>query len=164
MQCPVCSAALRQEKFENLAFEVCSKCRGIWVAGDQFRALAVRVATEGDIRPKTKLTFEPRKVLQPPARDTVRLCPSCRQSMKEFNYAYDSNIFLDRCEQCRRIWMDPNEIIEIAAHIQYDPDAMILGRSLLEFGGLGKMKEDTDCFPCWLEIAFIILQKLIFLI
>jgi Zn-finger nucleic acid-binding protein len=86
VRCPTCSIVLRQERFEDLAFEVCLKCRGIW--------------------------------------------------------------------------MDPNEIIEKAAHIRYDPDAIAPGRSLLS--SAGETKEDAIRFFSWMKIAFSILQELIF--
>ncbi|MBP8604391.1 MAG: zf-TFIIB domain-containing protein [Phycisphaerae bacterium] len=132
MRCPGCKGLLRAERHDYIEFHICSHCRGIWVAGEQFRALAVRVAAEGQVPSSAKLTFEPRKALKPAEDNPARLCPVCDKPMQEFNYAYDSNIFLDRCRQCRGIWLDPNEIIDIAAHIQYNPDVDAVGRLLIK--------------------------------
>jgi Zn-finger nucleic acid-binding protein len=41
--------------------------------------------------------------------------------MTEFNFAYDSNVFLDRCPRCRGIWTDPGEILKVAEHMKMDP-------------------------------------------
>ena len=131
MLCPVCKGSLRREKYQTVEFDICNDCRGIWVSGEQFRALAVQVATEGQVESSVKLTFKPRKALRPGKDNPVRICPQCTLAMREFNYAYDSNIFLDRCEQCKGIWLDPNEIIDIAKHIQYNPELDSAARSLI---------------------------------
>lgn len=124
MRCPVCKSLLRQEKYQYVEFDICNDCRGIWVSGEQFHKLAVLVAAEGQVEPSGKLTFKARQVKHPYSEDaTIRICPQCMLAMREFNYAYDSNIFLDRCETCKGIWLDPNEIIDIAKHIQYNPNA-----------------------------------------
>ena len=130
MQCPRCKGSLRAEKHEYVEFDICMYCRGIWVSGEQFRALAVKVATEGQVESSIKLTFQARKVLRAGEDNPVKICPKCTLAMREFNYAYDSNVFLDQCEQCKGIWLDPNEIIDIAKHIQYNPEADAFARSL----------------------------------
>lgn len=159
MRCPICKGLLRAEKHDYVEFHICTACRGIWVAGEQFRALAMRVASEGQVPSSAKLTFRPRQVLKPSADNPPRQCPVCRKPMQEFNYACDSNIFLDRCRQCRGIWLDPNEIIDIAAHIQYNPDVDAVGRLLI------KDKEDQNDAQ-WLYMlaaaALAILRALIF--
>jgi Zn-finger nucleic acid-binding protein len=135
MQCPRCDSSLRREKHQTVEFDICGDCRGIWVSGEQFRALAVKVATEGQVESSVKLTFQARKVLRPGEDNPVRVCPKCTLAMREFNYAYDSNVFLDRCEQCEGIWLDPNEIIDIAKHIQYNPEADAAARLLIKTDG-----------------------------
>ena len=133
MQCPGCKGTLRREKYQYVEFDICNDCRGIWVSGEQFHKLAVLVAAEGQVESSAKLTFKPRNVLRPEEDDPVRICPQCTLAMREFNYAYDSNIFLDRCEKCKGIWLDPNEIIDIAKHIQYNPEVEALAKSFLDF-------------------------------
>ncbi len=140
MRCPSCESVLRPEKVDYVTFDICPACRGIWVSGEQFRALAVKVATEGQVPSSVKLTFERRTVLKASPDNPVRDCPTCQKPMREFNYAYDSNVFLDRCEQCKGIWLDANEIIDIAAYIQYNPQAEAIGRDLVK----GSVPDDGD--------------------
>ncbi|MHC4555383.1 MAG: TFIIB-type zinc ribbon-containing protein [Planctomycetota bacterium] len=90
MQCPRCSASLRAEKHQHVEFHICPTCRGIWVSGEQFQALTVMVAAEGDVESSVKLTFERRKALRPSKDNPMRMCPTCDFAMREFNYAYDS--------------------------------------------------------------------------
>ena len=160
MLCPGCKGSLRREKHQHVEFDICGECRGIWVSGEQFRAMAVKVAADGQVESSVKLTFQPRKALRPSEDNPVRVCPKCTLAMREFNYAYDSNVFLDWCEQCKGIWLDPNEIIDIAAHIQYNPEAIAFGRALVDKDG--SAEEELDRCSKFLQIAFIVLRVLIF--
>jgi len=133
MRCPGCNGSLLKERHRYVEFDVCRDCRGIWVSGEQFHKLAVLVASEGNVPSSAKLTFKPRKVLRPAKEQYhIRSCPQCNAAMREFNYAYDSNIFLDRCDTCKGIWLDSNEIIDIAKHIQYNPEVNDAARGLLK--------------------------------
>jgi Zn-finger nucleic acid-binding protein len=130
------------------------------VSGEQFYRLAVLVAAEGQVESSAKLTFQPRKALKPHPDNPARVCPQCSLAMREFNYAYDSNVFLDRCGQCNGIWLDPNEIIDIAAHIQYNPDVDAVGRAMIKEK---YADEDETKWICILAgAALAILRVLIF--
>jgi Zn-finger nucleic acid-binding protein len=61
--------------------------------------------------------------------------------MRRFNYAYDSNIYLDRCPACDGLWLDGGEIEQIARHVQVDPDVMIAGKGLLDLHGAADRAE-----------------------
>jgi len=162
MRCPGCSGSLRREKHQYVEFDICGDCRGIWVSGEQFRALAVKVAADGQVQSNAKLTFRPRKALRPSEDTPVRICPKCTLAMREFNYAYDSNVFLDRCEKCQGIWLDPNEIIDIAKHIQYNPEVVAAGKSFLDMKFDKSIEEEIDGLHKFMAIAYIILRILIF--
>jgi membrane associated rhomboid family serine protease len=59
-----------------------------------------------------------------------RICPRCGASMRKFNYAYDSNIILDKCPDCGGIWTDRGEIRALASYMKGHPKLDKLGRSL----------------------------------
>ena len=163
MQCPGCKSSLRRETHQYVEFGICGECRGIWVSGEQFHGLAVLVAAEGEVESSVKLTFQPRKALRPSKNNSVRICPKCDFAMREFNYAYDSNVFLDRCEQCKGIWLDPNEIIDIAKHIQYNPELDAIGKGLIYKCDLEKIgEEEPEWYNYLIPAAFVILRLLIF--
>jgi len=153
---------LRQEKVDYVVFDLCPNCRGIWVSGEQFRTLAVKVAADGDIKPDEKLTFEPRRVVACPDYSITRNCPKCHSAMREFNYAYDSNVFLDRCDRCEGIWLDTNEILDIAKHIQYNPEMIALGKSVLDMNNNRYVEEELDRCEKFLQVVLLILRVLIF--
>ncbi len=161
MRCPGCSGLLRRKKVQYVEFDICGDCRGIWVSGEQFRALAAKVAADGQVESSAKLSFEPRQVLTLcEEANKARNCPKCHEPMREFNYAYDSNVFLDRCEKCKGIWLDPNEIIDIAAHIQYNPKIDALGKGLVD--GNSAAEEDLEWYELLRQAAFVILRAVIF--
>jgi Zn-finger nucleic acid-binding protein len=151
---------MRREKFQHVAFDICCDCRGIWVSGKQFYGLASLVADDGQVESDAKLTFQPRQVLRPHPDNPVRICPQCTLAMRQFNYAYDSNIFLSRCERCRGIWLDPNEIIDIAKHIQYNPEMERLGKSYLDFINNRDFEEEMNRCERFVQITFIFLRVL----
>jgi len=51
--------------------------------------------------------------------------------MKKVNYAYDSNIIIDRCTKCEGIWTDQGELKAIAKFIKEDPRVKAIGESLI---------------------------------
>ena len=164
MRCPECKRPLQYRKAQYVEFYVCLDCRGIWVAGNQFRALVVKMAADTQVQPEVQILFRPRQVAQCEVSQTgahVHHCPDCYTPMREFNYAYDSNIFLDRCEQCQGIWMDTGEVMQIARHIQYNPDIVAAGRGIL---GLKKnpLAECEKNVQLLLQVVTIILRFLIF--
>ncbi|MEN8127497.1 MAG: zf-TFIIB domain-containing protein [Planctomycetota bacterium] len=156
----MCKSLLRAEKYQYVEFDICGDCRGIWVSGEQFHAMAVNVAADGQVKSSAKLTFQPRKVLRtlPENEALARKCPQCHSAMKEFNYAYDSNIFLDRCERCKGLWLDPNEIIDIAKHIQYNPEVDAAARALIK----DEAGEEAAKIAMAVGAAWVILRLLVF--
>lgn len=164
MQCPSCNSSLRREKSQTVEFDICPQCRGIWVSAEQFRAMAAMVAAEEQVESSVKLIFKPRKVLQPLPKNEVlaRNCPQRHAAMKEFNYAYDSNVFLHKCEQCKGIWLGPNEIIDIARHIQYNPELAALGKSYLDFTDIRGQEEKLEKCNRFIHFLKMILHVIIF--
>lgn len=94
------------------------------------RHLATRLAAENDIKPHRPMGTA-RKIVKPISKDEpMRLCPQCQAGMKKVNYAYDSNVFVDRCDACNALWLDKGEIEQLAACHQIDEKAELLGREL----------------------------------
>ena len=91
--------------------DVCTKCKGIWFDSDEMMDV-LKALSEGKLIPLDKL---PAPALKKPSKpDTtaegLRDCPRCAKKMQKFNYAYDSNVILDRCVHCRGIWADGGEV------------------------------------------------------
>ena len=64
--------------------------------------------------------------------------------MKEFNFGYDSNIFLDKCMKCGGIWADAGEMVQVAKHIKLDADVRLLAQGIIEKPYLKQFEKDAN--------------------
>lgn len=64
--------------------------------------------------------------------EPLKSCPRCQQEMKKINYAYDSNIILDRCPACDGIWTEGGEINRVAIYRKGNPELDALCTAILE--------------------------------
>jgi Zn-finger nucleic acid-binding protein len=142
MNCPVCHKSLSPVREAFIPYQLCPECLGIWVDAKLLVTLAARRAVEEGIKPDKRVDLKPRTVEADPQPGRVRMCPGCGLAMKRFNYAYDSNIYLDRCKACDGLWLDGDEIGQIAGHIQVDPDVMITGKGVLDLQGAANREEE----------------------
>lgn len=134
MQCPICKNMLVRQEYCEVEVNACPQCRGMFVSAEQFNAL-VKAAGQEPAAEAERFTFKPRDVVRPLDGDVApRTCPECGGEMREFNYAYDSNVFLDRCMQCRGLWLDADEITGVARHIKPDPRIAAAAKGLIHRG------------------------------
>jgi membrane associated rhomboid family serine protease/Zn-finger nucleic acid-binding protein len=135
MQCPCCSNRLRQIKSGSLIIDVCHNCKGIWFDSGEFvdfvKALSERIK-EKESEGISQL-FKPRTVqsLKATEQEGYRMCPRCDVVLKKYNYAYDSNVFLDKCTECDGIWTDGGEAQQIAKFLKDDPKVTAIGKDLV---------------------------------
>jgi Zn-finger nucleic acid-binding protein len=47
-----------------------------------------------------------------------RICPTCKRPMGKLNYAYDSNVMVDKCQTCGCLFLDRGEIEKIAQYLK----------------------------------------------
>jgi len=83
--------------------------------------------------------------------------------MKQFNYAYDSNIFLDRCPDCGGIWADAGEMLQVARHLKPDLDREIIAKGLIVNPYLEQMDREADTLAQVLEIVLQVMRILFLL-
>jgi len=50
-----------------------------------------------------------------------RTCPRCLSNMKKVNFAYDSNVLVDKCNLCGGIWTDSGELLKLSILIKGNP-------------------------------------------
>ena len=133
MQCPACNGTLRAVKAKNFVIDVCLVCRGVWFDSDEFAPFARQLSEREDLKPPPPTPFESRSVVHAnKVYEEQRGCPKCATDLRKFNYAYDSNIILDKCPNCGGIWTDYGEIQNVAAYLKHDPKADALGASIVE--------------------------------
>ena len=161
MNCPICNRSLDSDKYEYLPYHFCRRCQGMWVDAKLLKHLAVRLAVQLNVKPNKPVTFHPKPPVRIPKNEPIRLCPKCGAGMKKLNYAYDSDVIIDRCDACQGLWLDKGEIMQLAACHQVDEKSVLLARELLYL----KQKPEEDKENAYIEIiimAAIILAKLIF--
>jgi len=133
MKCPVCSNNLSRRRIQLVEIDICPYCKGIWFDSGELSVVVRELSAREEISPqKTKLFHrrEVRSIYE--AEEKQRLCPKCNQTMKKFNYASDSNVFIDKCPNCGGIWADKGEVTEIARYLKEDPQATAVGAALAE--------------------------------
>ncbi|MHC4648344.1 MAG: TFIIB-type zinc ribbon-containing protein, partial [Planctomycetota bacterium] len=155
MRCPSCESILSSESAYYCKIYPCPRCDGIWLQEAIFPRLASMLAAnvEKSDRDYMKL-FKPRDVASPDSQKGPRLCPQCQTVMSEFNFAYDSNIFLDRCPRCRGVWSDAGEILKVAEHLKMDPRIYEVGQCLI---GEDAVTRDARRVEIFMNVIFRIL-------
>ncbi len=133
MKCPVCSCRLRRVRSKNTIVDICSNCSGVWFDSGELQVFLRDLIKSQEISPVPTRLFKPREVevIDQSATES-RICPKCSFVMKTFNYAYDSNVFVDKCPECEGIWTDAGEVKQIARHLKEDPHASVVAQDIVK--------------------------------
>lgn len=133
MKCLSCSSKLKEVKFKNALIDICPECKGIWFDSGEFVDFVKTLTESEEISPQTPRLFE-KDTAQ--TVDTIkekeRVCPKCGKKLEKFNYAYDSNVFLDKCPSCEGLWADGGEVKEVARYLKEDPRIKVIGEAFIE--------------------------------
>ena len=130
MRCPVCSNELRYITYKSVGLDICTNCNGIWLSNGDIADYARALIDSGKIKGQKIELFKSRDVDW--TSQEYKMCPRCNLAMKTFNYAADSNVFLDKCPQCGGIWADSAEAVQIASYLIEDPRAIMIGNSIVK--------------------------------
>jgi len=188
VKCPACGAKLRLVRGRDIEVDVCPSCRGLFFDRGELKTFidsCIEKVPEGKAPSALPSRKEPLPgALVPQAN---RTCPRCNKPMTTFNYAYDSNIFLDRCWNCGGIWADEGEIAAASHFLRSPPAEEAYGRFLAsevkrrkewrDLGGLGRvsrfyffgprivlpLSDDTERFHFpFVTVGLIILNVAVF--
>lgn len=133
MKCPVCSCDLRRARSKGVTVDVCSSCAGIWFDSGELQTLLRQLVESETVAPASTRLFQRRQVqTEDESAAEIRCCPQCGMVMKTFNYAYDSNVFVDKCPHCEGIWTDAGEVKRLARHLKEDPRVSVVGQYIHE--------------------------------
>jgi uncharacterized protein len=125
MNCPKCHADLHPVTFEGVEVDFCSSCKGIWCDQDE---LAFMAELPADIPEAAELEKE--------AHPTQYPCPRCEGHflLEEMRFAKTDPLLIDRCPQCKGIWLDNGEfrkLEKIAAHMGNATSKLLLASQKL---------------------------------
>lgn len=117
MKCPACEATLRALAFADKEIDLCDYCGGVWCDEGELVPVVHELIREGRIPENSKKPNDKHRQDEDPDAERKE-CPRCLAETESFNYAYDSNIFLNRCKACSGIWLDGGELREVALFIK----------------------------------------------
>jgi len=111
MLCPRDRAVLSTERYEGeVLVDRCPSCDGVWLQRGELEAIEESLERDysADLRgiDVVALAYER-------ARQTVRpdiSCPNCESALHPEEYAYCSQILVDRCGKCGGVWLDSGEL------------------------------------------------------
>jgi len=132
MNCPFCSNKLVEIKTKSALVDICYKCKGIWFDSGELVDFVKNLTESQEISPITPQLFkEPKIETIYTTKEKDKACPRCNKKLQRFNYLYDSNVFIDKCPECKGMWADGGEAKEIARHLKDDPRIRTIAKSFL---------------------------------
>jgi hypothetical protein len=144
MQCPNCNSTLKQIDYEGILIETCESCEGEFLDDQELRNITR--ARERKYDEQTRHALAKATKIQGVALSKVDrklTCPKCAGKMNPVNYGGDSGIIIDRCEQCKGIWLDGGELEKIEMLVEGWEDE--LPNDLKRYGlQLRNAEERTD--------------------
>jgi Zn-finger nucleic acid-binding protein len=103
--------------FKSIEMQHCASCGGFWVQGNRLGEILEKymsfIAKRRDRECGLRRRVNPYEV-----EAQRRACPVCAGRMKKLNYAYNSNVLVDTCGECRGVWLDRGEIEGIASFLK----------------------------------------------
>lgn len=108
--CPRCGEPLVPRRYDDFRLEACVGCTGLWIPLPVLRPLIEAMARDLLADMGDEAFLEP----LPDPGDAVP-CPCCGRIMEHFGYLGAKVVHLDRCDPCRAVWLDPDELYWVAA-------------------------------------------------
>jgi len=139
--CPACGQQLIKHNYCDIQLDYCPGCGGLWFDDGEMESTVASLirndqVEDADIELHKAIT-KSRQIDEP-----LRNCPKCRVELTKFNYAYDSNVILDRCPSCKGVWADGNEINLVASCVKGNPKLDKMGAALADFHEEKKIVHD----------------------
>ncbi|MCO6043478.1 zf-TFIIB domain-containing protein [Aeoliella sp. ICT_H6.2] len=129
MQCPTCQTPLREEACAGQRIDRCAECGGLWLdqgeLGPVVRSYAKSVEASAQV-PATRPDYP---------------CPKCGKLMDRREYAHDSGVFLQRCDDCQGHWIEGWQMPKLEEYVEgntaVDRLATTLGKQIQSERRLG---------------------------
>ncbi len=120
MNCPKCGNGLKPENYENVTIDRCLKCKGAWLDDGEIKKI-IETKDETFDYQLINETIESGFAGVPENDKVVKVnCPKCNAEMTEVNYDYSSGIILDRCMNCKGLWLDEKELEKVQITREYE--------------------------------------------
>ena len=139
MTCPDCGKMLAERRMRGERLDLCAACRGLWF--DRGELATVINALVNEVPEHDRLATERRQAVRPPSEFRGD-CPRCGSPLRQFNYAYDSNIFVARCPECSGVWVRRGQLRQLVRHLKGSPKEQRMAQALAR--RTRQKLEDTD--------------------
>jgi Zn-finger nucleic acid-binding protein len=155
MNCPIDHHSLEQKDFNGFEIDFCSSCHGLWFDEGQFR-IAIQKFSDFSLPEKYQLAPEneppKNKVLASQERNIH--CSRDNSIMKTLNYGGGSNVFLDRCDTCKGIWLDKGEIVLVKKFLEPNTFDELMAHLFAE--SMKEEKEQKEHIETTLSLPFLL--------
>ncbi len=123
IKCPVCNKDLKTITYENQRVDVCRSCGGVWFDKYELLEIVDGLLSKNLIEPESvKEAYGKRAIASKDVGQSEKYCPRCKEALEVFNYSYDSNVFLDKCSNCKGVWADRKELEAVGKYIKGNPE------------------------------------------
>lgn len=112
LRCPDCDLKMSTFRCEKTFVYKCVKCHGVWFDEKKI-GIFRRVLESFDLSQFDVFG-------SPVDQNAIHICrcTRCKQVLDEFRYGYNTDIKLQRCGQCKGIWMPLNQMVLLMNHIK----------------------------------------------
>lgn len=122
-QCPVDDFTLKPMEYEDVAVDICLHCGGVWLDAGELEIL--QKTQDSDFRgvPRSELDSVTAADGMAQSRgEGARDCVSCKDPMEKCEYAFSSQVMIDRCSKGHGIWLDKGELARLESFYEDQHD------------------------------------------
>jgi membrane associated rhomboid family serine protease/Zn ribbon nucleic-acid-binding protein len=134
MRCPKCGSPLKKLFFKDVRVDFCADCKGFLLCLSDLNAVIDDFIAENDV-PNATINLDKDVVGRYEIGEKSATCPKCSKEMGKLNYAYDSNIILDKCVDCGVVWVDGDEMMRLAVFRKGNPVLDRMGEAIAQNRG-----------------------------
>lgn len=126
MKCPNDTTPLVRETYENeVEIDKCPKCRGIWLDYGELKEIQKNLSKDySDQLSKISTVVQAYEFAKQKTRP-ARKCPVCSVEMFKEEYAYCSQILIERCPDCLGVWLDAGELEALEIFFEQQSEARL---------------------------------------
>ena len=122
-QCPVDDFTLKPTEYEDVAVDVCLHCGGVWLDAGELEI--IQKTQDSDFRgvPRSELdSLTAAEGMAQSKDEGARDCVSCKDPMEKCEYAFSSQVMIDRCSKGHGIWLDKGELARLESFYEDQKD------------------------------------------
>ena len=111
IRCPIDNSQLQPVEYEGALIQTCGQCGGELLSAEALgHIVQKREEVFGADWQSLVRDHEPLRGIPNHACQHALSCPVCDSPMETINYAGDTQVIVDRCEECHALWLDHHEL------------------------------------------------------